>query len=684
MSPRTASRLAWSLWAGTMTLLGGAAFFGVAGHTFGVESGLVVVVPIFLLAFATVGALVAGRQPRNPIGWIFCATGVAWALSSLADGYAGYAMFNGRTDQILARLADSFDIWFYGAAVFAPITLLLLLFPDGRLVSSRWRPILWLAVIGDLGIAVTTAFDPDSTTTDSRFLTSNPFGSDALARLLHLVGPVTWSLALAGLLAAPVAIVIRLRRSSGDERRQIAWLAFAGGIAVLTFVGAIAVGAVLGFDQSSTGQKITEFCIIASLTLIPLSAGVAILKYRLYDIDVVINRTVVYGLLAAIATLIYVAIVVGIGTAVGSGGNAFLSAVAAAVVALVFQPARRWAQRLANRLVYGERATPYEVLSGFSGRLAETYSVDDVLPRIARVLGEGLGAERVAILLRTGTRLVPVASWPDAEQAARPELRSFEVRHQGEPLGAIEVTMPANEPINVAQEKLVEDVAAQAGLVLRNATLIADLRDSRRRIVTAQDERARKLERNIHDGAQQQLVALAVKVGLVERVVQADTQKAVALLGEVKNEANDALENLRDLARGIYPPLLADQGLAAALSAQARKVPIPVGVEPDGIGRYPEEMEAAVYFSCLEALQNVTKYAEASKATVRLAQSNGTLSFEVTDDGRGFDPAVVGHGTGLQGIADRLASLGGELDVRSAPGEGTAVSGSLPVIEERR
>jgi signal transduction histidine kinase len=156
------------------------------------------------------------------------------------------------------------------------------------------------------------------------------------------------------------------------------------------------------------------------------------------------------------------------------------------------------------------------------------------------------------------------------------------------------------------------------------------------------------------------------------------------MLGEVKSEANDALENLRDIARGIYPPLLADQGLAAALSAQARKVPIPVAVEPDGIGRYPEETEAAVYFSCLEALQNVTKYAEASKATVRLAQSNGTLSFEVSDDGRGFDPSVVGHGTGLQGISDRLASLGGKLDVRSAPGEGTAVSGSLPVTESSR
>jgi signal transduction histidine kinase len=668
----------------TVALLGGTVVFGLAGHTFNEAGAFIVLMPVFLLAFATVGALVAGRQPRNAIGWIFCATGVAWALASLADSYAGYAMLTGRTDEAVARLADSFNIWFYGPAVFAPMTSLLLLFPNGRLVSSRWRPILWLTVIGDLGIAVTTAFDPDSTTTDARFLTSNPFGSHAVASLIHLLGPVTWYMALAGLLAAPIAIVIRLRRSSGDERRQIAWLAYAGVIAVLTLVAAIAFGTVLGFDQNSTGQNITEFCIIAALALIPLSAGVAILKYRLYDIDIVINKTVVYGLLAAIATLIYVAIVVGIGTAVGSGGNAFLSAVAAAVVALVFQPARRWAQRLANRLVYGKRATPYEVLSGFSGRLAETYSVDDVLPRIARVLGEGLGAERVAILLRTGARLVPVASWPGAEAVGRPEQRSFEVRHQGEPLGAIEVTMPANEPMNIAQEKLVEDVAAQAGLVLRNAALIADLRESRRRIVTAQDERARKLERNIHDGAQQQLVALAVKVGLVERVVQADTQKAVVMLGEVKSEANDALENLRDLARGIYPPLLADQGLAAALSAQARKVPIPVAVEPDRIGRYPEETEAAVYFSCLEALQNVTKYAEASKATVRLAQSNGTLRFEVSDDGRGFDPAVVGQGTGLQGIADRLASLGGELEVRSAAGDGTVVSGTLPLTETSR
>jgi signal transduction histidine kinase len=151
------------------------------------------------------------------------------------------------------------------------------------------------------------------------------------------------------------------------------------------------------------------------------------------------------------------------------------------------------------------------------------------------------------------------------------------------------------------------------------------------------------------------------------------------MLAEAKSETNDALRDLRDLARGIYPPLLADKGLAAALEGQARKSPIPIAIEPDGIGRYPQETEAAVYFSCLEALQNVAKYADASRAIVRLAQANGSLTFEISDDGRGFDPAVIGHGSGLQGMADRLAALGGELTIRSAPGHGTTVAGLLPL-----
>jgi len=197
--------------------------------------------------------------------------------------------------------------------------------------------------------------------------------------------------------------------------------------------------------------------------------------------------------------------------------------------------------------------------------------------------------------------------------------------------------------------------------------------------VAAQNEERRRIERNIHDGAQQQLVALAVKLKLADSFVGKDEQRAHAMLADLQTDTGQALEDLRDLARGIYPPLLADKGLGAALESQARKSAVPVDVEVDGIGRYPQEAEAAVYFSCLEALQNVAKYAEATSAMIRLSQANGNLSFEVSDDGVGFDPAAAERGSGLQGIADRLAALGGEFALRTAPGRGTTIRGTVPV-----
>jgi signal transduction histidine kinase len=225
----------------------------------------------------------------------------------------------------------------------------------------------------------------------------------------------------------------------------------------------------------------------------------------------------------------------------------------------------------------------------------------------------------------------------------------------------------------------VADVASQAGLVLSNVRLIEELRASRQRLVAAQDAERRKLERNLHDGAQQQLVALAMKQGLAADLVTKDPAKASAMLTALQNETTEALENLRDLARGIYPPLLADQGLPAALASQARKATIPVEVDADGVGRYPQDAEAAVYFCCLEALQNVTKYAQASRVIVRLSVRDEELAFEVTDDGQGFDPQRTPMGSGLQNMADRLAALGGTVEVRSRRGEGTTVLGRLPV-----
>ena len=233
--------------------------------------------------------------------------------------------------------------------------------------------------------------------------------------------------------------------------------------------------------------------------------------------------------------------------------------------------------------------------------------------------------------------------------------------------------------MDAAKERLIVGLASQAGLALRNVRLVADLRASRRRIVATQDERAKKLERNIHDGAQQQLVALSVKLRLLEQQIDRDPAGAKTMAEDLQATANETLEDLRDLARGIYPPVLADQGLGAALEAQARKAAMPVTVAADGIPRFEADVESAVYFSCLEALQNAAKYADASEVRVRLSNGTGELRFEVVDDGRGFDPSSTSYGTGLQGIADRLAALGGELVVTSAPGDGTAVAGRLPV-----
>jgi signal transduction histidine kinase len=308
---------------------------------------------------------------------------------------------------------------------------------------------------------------------------------------------------------------------------------------------------------------------------------------------------------------------------------------------------------------------------------------------------------RAAIWLRVGDVLRSASIWPtgsepvdrpaelsvsDQNPPAFPDVsKAAPVLHHGELLGAITVTKPPNDPLRPAEAKLIEDLAGQAGLVLRNARLNAelmarleDLRASRQRLVTAQDEERRKLERNIHDGAQQQLVALSVKLRLLGQLAERDTEKTKALAAQLQVESTEALENLRDLARGIYPPLLADKGLAAALESQARKSVVPVTVEFDGIGRHPQEIEAAVYFCCLEALQNIAKYADATTATIRLSDASESLTFVVSDDGRGFDPASTGYGTGLQGMADRLDALGGSLEVQSAPSRGTTVTGRVP------
>jgi signal transduction histidine kinase len=673
MDQRWTRAAAWALWA-TAVLLAVAAFtFLILGSTTPAPSeafGFRGFSAVFAIVFSTTGLLIASRVPSNPIGWLFLAAGIGSGLQELAQQYAIYGVLHRPGSVPAADVAAWTTQWIWIPLTAIATVFIPMLYPTGRLPSSRWRPI---AIAAGALIAIDAgAFALVPGPLEEFRAVANPFGLPGATGLLEIaeIGLLGYMLAV---VAAITSLATRHRRASRDERLQLKWLVLVGALAGVALVATFAMQVIAG-----STPRFLEYLIVLTIAAIPVAIGIAILRYRLYDIDVVINRTVAYAVLAAFITLVFVAIVVGVGTVVGSRGNAFLSAVAAAIVALAFQPARRRAQHLANRLVYGDRATPYEVLSGFSERLADTYSVEDVLPRLVRVLAEGIGASTVTITLGSGGSAHQLASFPPSSVAVT-DGRAFDVRHQGEVLGAINVVMPPSEPFGPSQEKLVADVATQAGLVLRNAALIEDLKASRQRLVAAQDAERRRIERNIHDGAQQQLVALAVKLKLADSLVGTDEQRAHAMLEELQRETNQALEDLRDLARGIYPPLLADRGLGAALESQARKSPVPVDVEADRIGRYPQEAEAAVYFSCLEALQNIAKYAEATAATIRLSQANGTLSFEVTDDGLGFDPDTAERGTGLQGIADRLAALGGEFVLRTAPGRGTTIRGTVPV-----
>ena len=646
-----------------------------------------------LVVFSVLGILIAGRK-RNPVGLIFSALAVAAVIQLTADDYILRANVTAPGSLPLVVYAEWVDRWI-GAAAITLLPLLFLLFPTGRIPSTRWR---WVFRAWAASVCLWVAgfmLTPGPLDVSNSDHASNPFGV-SFGSVLGFVGGAGLLLTA---LASIASLFVRWRHAVGEERQQLRLLVFVAGVGFVFFWLSGVPGPISGVGWAGFQ--------VSLLVGIPAAIAIAILKYRLYDVDLVIRKTVVFGVLAAFITAVYVAVVVGLGSIFTD--TLVLQIAATALVAVAFQPVRDRANRIANRLVFGDRATPYEVLARFGERVGETYASDDVLPRIARVVAEGTGAGRSDVWLRLGDRLTLAASWPVSEPRASFAIEGNElppidadrvapVGHQGELLGAIAVTKPASEPLTAGEAELLDRLAEQAGLVLANAGLTADLearlmqiaqqaadlRSSRQRIVAAQDEERRRLERNIHDGAQQHLVALAVKLRLAKTALQTDPERGRLMLQEIGGEVDAALDTLRSLALGIYPPLLEEQGIAAALAAQYTRSELPVRMETDGIGRYPIELEAAVYFCTLEALQNAAKYARATSITIAFRERDDDLEFSVADDGVGFSTETNGSGTGIQGMRDRMAVFGGDAEIESSPGRGTIVRGRVPVSERVR
>jgi signal transduction histidine kinase len=680
--------LAWGLFALALASCAGGWIFdylsreAVVSDLYGARgAGGVIAIP-----FAAVGSLLASRRRRNPIGWLYLAGGLLMGVAVFGEGYATYSFFDHSRSLPLTDPLAWLQNWLWVPLVACGLVYPFLLFPDGRLPSKRWRWLAWIGAPVMLAFGLGIALDPGQLQSVANgFL--NPYAvSQATAEAsLSILGLPFMAVVVASI----VAMARRFRRSVGEEHEQMKWLLFAGSITTLALAANLIVGIVGVLERSNLYQAIAILT-QASIGGVAVASGIAVLKYRLYDIDVVISKAVLFGAIGLGIGALYVGVVVGIGAAIGTAGeqNVGLSVAATALVAVAFQPLRNWASRFANRFVYGKRATPHEILSVLGERIAGSYSLDEVLPRLAQLVTEATPASRADVWVRVGGALHQAAAWPhdpgpdSAVPIAADEIpalpnsqRAFAIRHQAELLGAIAVSAPANDPLSSADERLLTDLAAHAGLVVRNVRLIEELRASRGRLVAAQDAERRRIERNLHDGAQQHLVALAVNLRLARGMVDGEPAQATAMLEQLQADAAEALENLRDLARGIYPPLLADRGLAAALQSQAQKAAVRVRLETDGIGRYPMEAESAVYFCVLEALQNVAKYAAATEATVRIGATDGRLEFSVKDDGAGFDERTTRPGSGLTNMTDRVEALGGRLEVRSSPGSGTTVSG---------
>src|SRR5512132_4008920 len=431
------------------------------------------------LGTPALGVLLVLRRPENRIGWLFLLVGLVLGIGQFAGAYAAHALLVDPGSVPGGNLAGwiSNVLW---PLPFSALVLLFLWFPTGRVPSRRWRPV-EIFTLALFGMLEAVALIASTASWNDPFTNGNTAGPvNTILVVLFIFAIVAVPLTI---LTSFASTVVRFKGSTGDERLQLKWFATAAGLTAITFAISVPFG-----GDSPVFSILTD----VGLAFLYVAIARAILKYRLY----VIGKTVVFATLVAFITVVYIGLVVGIGALVGNERSPLLSAMAAALVAVAFQPVRQRARRLANRLVYGKRATPYEVLTDFTARASETYSTEDVLPRMARILADGVGAIQARVWLRVGSELRPAASWPsngsvepvpiaDAERFTFPDReRAFPVRYAGELLGAISVITPPAVPLAVDREQLLSDVAAQAALVLRNVRLIEELRESRRRIVT--------------------------------------------------------------------------------------------------------------------------------------------------------------------------------------------------------
>jgi signal transduction histidine kinase len=556
----------------------------------------------------------------------------------------------------------------------------LFVFPDGRFVPrwTRWVLLGWAAYQFSATFFRDSVLDIDSI-------------SAVLSNLL-------WLFFLGSVIASQI---YRYRTVSTPlQREQTKWVVFGMMVGISGFLAIITVVARLvpaTWDITGTIPNLIAYTLIYMfILLLPLSIGIAILRARLWDIDILINRTLVYGTLTASVAGLYILIVGYLGTLFQTSGNVLISLLATGLVAVLFQPLRERLQRAANRLLYGERDDPYAVISRLGQRLEATLAPEAVLPTITETVAQALRLPYVAIALKQGDEVVIAAEHLDKEirrqgdketdEPSRPPSPplplSLSLVYQGEPVGQLILSPRApGESFSSADQRLLADLARQAGIAAHAVLLTRDLQRSRERLVTAREEERRRLRRDLHDGLGPQLAGVTLKLDAARNLLNHDPAAANTLLAELKTQTQTAIADIRRLVYDLRPPALDDLGLVSALREQIsqyeyQQLNITIDA-PSDLPPLPAAIEVAAYRIAQEAITNIVRHANARTCIVSLGISNG-LCLDIRDDGCGL-PEKPRFGVGLSSMRERAAELGGRCEIGQAPGGGTCVAAWLPL-----
>lgn len=642
-----------------------AAFFWERRTATGVFGDVEVLANVPLsLGFGLVGALIVSQRPGNRLGWLYLGSATAMALVLFVYEYAAYGLVTspGAVPGAIVAAWVSSWIWALG---FAPLfTLGLLLYPDASLPSRRWR---WVAVVEVATVGLLVA---PGALMPGPFLNhpeaQNPLGLDGAGPALRAIGSVGFPLVLFGVGAGVAALFVRWRRAvpGGLERRQVTLLLMA---AVLCLVVVASPGDVVPPPWLAVASLIP-------LSLVPAAIGLAVVRHRLYEINVALNRSLVYAGLTGAIVALYVALVWALGRPLAV--DAWAGAVAVGIIGALVLPLRTGLQRLVDRGMYGDRGDPYAALSRLTTRLQAAAAPGAALPALA---------EAIAGSLRLPYVRVETASGESAAHGAPRggPMHEMLLDHQGQRVGRLVLEGRDRRPVSGRDVQLLTELARPAGAAVSAAALADALSASRARLVQAREEERRRLRRDLHDGIGPTLAGVALGLDLVAARLDDDPDGAKALLGELKSETSTAVDDVRRLVHGLRPPALDELGLLGALRQQTDRLALRspgLEIRVTAAADLPPLIaatEVAAYRIAVEAVTNSVRHAGARTCRVSVV-ADGALHVEVVDDGAGI-PAGAPAGVGLGAMGERAAEVGGVCTVTPAGRSGTRVLAILPL-----